>query len=105
MIVTVEFLLQLSYLLVYQLSLDAFAASKDVQTVSAVAVVVPPLEAENVYVHLNRKPMAHNSMDTVNNPHLMRLFNLVRQRHPAAVVYSQCPNDQNMNESVMRSKG
>ena len=105
MIVTVEFLLQLSSLLVYQLSSDAFAASKDVQTVSAVAVVVPPLEVENVYVHLNRKPMAHNSMDTVNNLHLMRLFSLAQQRHPAAVVYSLCPNEQNMNESVTRSKG
>jgi hypothetical protein len=104
MTVTVEFLLQSSSLSVYPLSLDVFAVSKDVQTVSAVAVVVPPLEVENVFVHPNRKPMEHNNTDMANNLHLMLLYSLARQRHPAAVVYSLCPNGRNMNESVTKSK-
>jgi hypothetical protein len=101
MTVTVESLLQSSSLLVYQLLLDVFVASKDVQTVSAVVAVVVPLhDLENVFVHPSRRPTA-----MANNLRLTLLSNLARQRHPAAVVCSLCPNGRSMNGSVTKSKG
>jgi hypothetical protein len=84
--------------------LDVFAASKDVQTVSVVAVVARQLDLENVFVHPIHKHTAQISTAMDNNLHLMPLFNLAQRQHQEAAVYSLCQNGRNTNESVMKNK-
>jgi hypothetical protein len=83
--------------------LDVYVASKVVQTVSSVAVVVHQLGLENVFVLLIHKDMPQITMATVSNLHPtnLRLINAIL---PEEEVYSLCPKDLNTNVSAMKNK-